>query len=516
MIIDKVQAYWTEGEKKDLYNIRIEQNNIIEIVGAEHAKEAPDLSIGEERLEKYHSLEEDAQKIVRAVENRYIKDRKPKGLLEDLKEIVGAITKEDYLAYTKEKLAQIATLKKEGMAEESLATLRALAIESYNNCYNFILYHLRVQINGLAEKLEDTDKAIAIVEKKVSLWYVKPQPTHRPIPYSKPTDALANMSQKYANINEISGEATIDRFSVQLRIEKFKERQATLGISTDKLLSTALAEFAQHNDFSRNNKTASNRRVVIPLREYASLLGYDVEEHETSTPEEAEKEKKRAKNQLDNARKKVKKDLDLLYNISFEWEEVIRGKVESFSSIRLLSAKEYKGGNFSMTFTPEIADHLVSRGLITQYNTGLLGVDERYPNAYRIMKKLEEHYNMDANQTNNRHDRIGIETLLKVTDLPSYEEVQAKDRGHWIDRIKEPLENNLDYLTKEHLLEDWEYTHAKGVPLTEEEASTITDYLTFSNLYLRFTPADRIDHTERQERRKAEREAKKKPRNTKQ
>ena len=296
-----------------------------------------------------------------------------------------------------------------------------------------------------------------------------------------------------------------------MTIERFKDLKASLGISTDKLLSTGLAIFARENDFSRGSKTASQRRVVIPLREYATLAGYDIEEHETDTPEEAEAEKKRAKHALDNARKKTKKDLNILYNLSFEWEETIAGKLQSFSRVRLLSAVEYKGGNISMTFTPEIADYLVTRGLITQYNTGMLRLDERKPNAYYIMRKLEEHYNIDANQKNKRHDRIKVETVLEVTDLPSYEEVMKQDR-HWVRRIKEPLEESLDYLTQEHLLKSWEYTHAKGIQLTDEEAQNITSYEDFKNLYILFTPADQIDHTERRERREAERAKKRKQR----
>ena len=91
-----------------------------------------------------------------------------------------------------------------------------------------------------------------------------------------------------------------------------------------------------------------------------------------------------------------------------------------------------------------------------------------------------------------------------------------KQDRHWIRRIKEPLEESLDYLTHEKLLKSWEYTHAKGVPLTDEEASNITSYSDFASLYLLFTPADQIDHTERQEKRKAEREKRRKRRNKKQ
>ena len=530
MIIDKLQPYWTAEKRQQLQEIKDLQEklledyykafarttNKIEVVEAD-GKEKTRIIFSEEIndiIEKWEKAEADERKLKDEIEALYFSDRNTKLLFADIKEITQAITREDFKSDIAEKLSFIAELELSGAKSDDIRLfgLKQHTIENYENCYNFILSHCSLQIKGLGKDPEAILKAQTIIEKKVALWYVKPQPTHFPIPYSKPTDALAFISQKQASIDKISGDATIDRFSVQLRIEKFKSLKASLGVSTDKLLSTALAVFAQNNDFNKGSKTAHNRRVIIPLREYATMLGYDVEEHETSTPEEAEAEKKRAKHALDNARKKTKKDLDILYNLSFEWEEIIKGKIESFSSVRLLSAKGYKGGNIDITFTPEIADHLVSRGLITQYNTGMLKLDERKPNAYYIMRKLEEHYNMDVNQRNNRNDRISILTLLEVTDLASYEEVQQKDRGHWIDRIKEPLEESLDYLTQEHLLKDWEYTHSKGVPLTEEEASNITDYSTFSKLYLKFKPATKIDHTERQEKRKAEIEKRRKKR----
>lgn len=507
MIIDKVEPYYTEEDLAHLTAIEGESYRLYKSLRREEklSKENRDI------IEKIQQLDKDANNIKWEVENRYIKDRKGKGLLADVREIVEAVTKKDFLARIQSQKDQLDILRKEGIQEEDLTLLKEYTKENYDNAYHYILYFLRVQLNGLHALGEaEEEKALAIVEKRAGQWYARPTPAHLAIPYSRPTDALAYMSQKSAKIDNISGDATIDRFSVQITIAKFRELKASLGISTDKLLSTALAVFARNNDFSKKAKEAKNRRVVIPLREYAKLLGYDVEERETHTPEEAKEEKRRVKTALDNARKKVRKDLDILYNLSFEWEERLHGKLESFSSVRLLTAKEYRGGNISITFTPEIADHLIERGLITQYNTRLLSWDERNPNPYYIMRKIEEYYNMDANQARGTHDRISIPALLAVTDLPSYEEVQRTDRGHWERRIKEPLEEALDSLTKEGILKSWEYTHAKGVPLTEEEAYSITSYPEYEKLYLLFTPADKVDHTERQEKRRQEREAKKK------
>ena len=520
MILNKVEPYWTEEEREQLEALLDEQQHFANEFGRKRAAgEIPVNELTNEEEETFDRIDTEITQLETKVKNRYREDRKPKGLLEDVEEIVAAIEKEDFLESISYQNEQLKRLREAGVEEKLLAILKNHSADNYENCYSFVIFNLKNQLVGLKGK--DFDKAYELVEKKVSQWYTPPRPTHLPIPYSKPTNVVAFMRKRDAVIDDINGNATIERFDVKLTITEFKHLKASLGISTDKLLSTALYLFARDNDYHHGSKTASKRQITIPLKEYARLAGYDVEEHETSTPEEAEAEKKRAKHALDNARRKVRKDLDTLYNFSFDWEEIQKDRkgketLVSFKSVRLLSSKEYKRGNIIMTFTPEIADYLVNQGILTQYNTGMLKLDERKPNAYYIMRKLEEHYNMDSNQRNNRHDRIGIRTLLEVTDLPTYEYVQEHDRGHWLDRIKEPLEESLDYLTQENLLKSWEYTHAKGVPLTDEEAANITKYEDFSKLYLLFTPANQIDHTKRQERRDAEREKKKESRKAKQ
>lgn len=510
MIIDKVQPFWTAEERKALADTYRAQEDFINDIQRKNKQGTLEDNI----VTKWRELDNTAKGIIAGVEDRYIKSfrRNKKGIIADVEEIVEAIEREDFTARIKEQLAQLAILKKEKLPEESLATLKGFATENYSNCYDFIMYHLRVQLNALSFYGIDTAKAESIVDRRVALWYVKPTPNYFPMAHGKATDALAFMSSKTAEVNPITKTATINRFDVQLSILKFEELHATLGISTDKLLSTAIATFTQRNDFRRKESGKLDREVTIPLREYAELLGYDVTEHSTSTPEEAEAEKKRAKNQLDNARKAIKKDLLTIQASSLTWEERVKGKARDFESISLVTRVGIRNGEIRIAFSPEIAEYLAQKNLITQYPTKLLRISGRKPTAYYIGRKLSEHYNMDNNQIRGTHDRISIKALLPVTDLATYEEVQQRDRGHWVERIKEPLEQALDELTKEEILKDWEYTHAKGVPLTDEEARSITSYSDFESLYLHFTPADTVDHTDRLQAKKdrKEKQAKKK------
>lgn len=501
MIIDKVKPYWTPEEEHQLEEILRAQHNIID--GLEKQDGIATI-IGDKELEEWQSLDGEAKALKKKVEDRYIQSfsRNKKGIYADIEEIVNGIERADFQARIKEQLAQLASITKDlkgvytTLEEDNptLATLRELATENYNNCYDYIMYYLRVQLNALAFYDLDTGKATAIVEKRVALWYVKPTPTFFPMAHGKATDALAFMSSKNAEVNPVTKTGTINKFGVQLAVLKLTELKATLGISTDKLLSTAIATFTQHNDFRHTQGKAPNREVAIPLKEYASLLGYDPNN----------------KSQLDNARKAIKKDLDLIHASTLTWEEPIKGKSKDFERVSLVTYTGIKNGVIRIAFSPEIAQYLAERNLITQYPTKLLRISGRKPTAYYIGRKLAEHYNIDNNQIRGTHDRISIKKLLEVADLASYEEIQAKDRGHWVERIKEPLEQALDTLTQEEVLKDWKYTHAKGVELTEKEARNITSYEDFEKLYLQFTPADKVDHTERIEAKKEARQKRKK------
>lgn len=328
--------------------------------------------------------------------------------------------------------------------------------------------------------------------------------------HGKATDSLARASSRDAELNPITGNATVDTGEVKVVMQKFTEIKGTLGVNTHKLLSVGIARFTELNNYSKKGEGKLEFTVTIPLREYASLLGYDVMEHDTDTPEEAEAEKKRASNALKDAKKKIRKDLDVLRSIDLTWEEKVKGKTGDFVSIPIIGSRGIKGNNIYMTFDPSMASYLAKLPL-TQYPLPLLSVDARQSNAYSMGLKFSEHYNNDNNQKRGTANRLKVDTLLKVTSLPSYEDV-VKTRKGWEERIKEPFETALDALTQSGILKDWRYTGNKGAELTDAEA-TPTDYESWSNLLIEFELISPVDHTERLERRAEEKKARaKKPR----
>lgn len=345
----------------------------------------------------------------------------------------------------------------------------------------------------LLERLKGELKALGMEE---------PQLSFLPMLHGKATDAIATMAGKKATLNEISGAGTYESQEVKLVIQEFSELAGTLGVSTHKLLSTGVAFLTDSNHVGSSKRILDILRIAIPLKEYAEKCGYDVTPHD-DTPEEA----LRAKRQLDNARRKIKKDINLLLASTLTWEEKIRGKAGDFDSMHILGRGGIRSGYINLEFTQSMGEYLIQLPL-TQYPVALLGVDERNTNAYSMGLAMAEHFNMDNNQVRGTAQTLTVETLLKYTNLPSYESIKMK-RG-WEDRIKEPFENSLDVLTQCGLLSDWRYSGTKGAELTDEEATSFTSYEDWVKTNVFYTLKDAPNHTPRLEARAEEKKARQK------
>lgn len=326
-----------------------------------------------------------------------------------------------------------------------------------------------------------------------------------PMVHGKATDAIARMSGSKPTPNPLNNTASIESGEVKLIIKSLDTLSGTLGVSTHKLLSTAIAGFtALNHTGTGKDRSFREAKVAISLKDYAIKCGYDVEEHPTDTPEEAEKEALRAKRALDNVRRKVKKDLELLYNASISWKEKVKGKDADFADIRILGGKGIRAGYINIEFTVSLAEYLIQLPL-SQYPQSLLLLDERNDNAYNIGLKMAEHYSNDNNQIKGTAQLLKVKTLLNYTNLPKFSEVRAK-RKSWEERIKEPFETALDALTGCGLLEDWRYSHSKGAEMTDEEAD-FSNYEEWADTLVHFTLKNAPNHTPRLATRAAEKKA---------
>lgn len=331
--------------------------------------------------------------------------------------------------------------------------------------------------------------------------------TNMPMYHGKATDALAGLNKKDIQVNPIADKAVLQTTAGDFKavIQNYSKVENTPSINTHKLFSTAVAEFTKINNYGGG---AINPKVAIPFNEYARFMGYEIDERPTDSPEAAAKEKKRTAEALKTAKKRTRADLELLQAMRWTWQEKVKGKAGDFDSILLFERVAIQKGYIIIEVGRNFAEYLKQLPL-TQYPRGLLAVDARKENAYRLGLKMAEHYSMDNNQIKGTANRLKVSSLLAVTGLPTLETLQNEKQDNsrqWNTRIKEPFETALDELTGK-VISSWEYVKAKGEPLTEEEAYNINDYNTFTGLLVQFELIEAPDHEDRLARRAEEKRA---------
>lgn len=304
------------------------------------------------------------------------------------------------------------------------------------------------------------------------------------------TNKLSVVNTRKMVIDDITGSATIEDNGIKIFFENHNKLKASLRVSTQKLLDMSIIYLTANNNYRETDIQKINTDVAIPLKEYAKFLGRDLSLKlgENSTVEEIEKEKKRVNKIIDKVREKVKEDLETLFSMSLSWTEPKVGKKGSskdFMNIRVLQSSGIKNGVIHLRFTQEIAQYL-NHSYITNFPTKLLTVDERNPLIYQLGHKLALHSNIENNIKKGTQNIIGVKTLLeKIGEIRKIKEIIEKDRGHWGDRIKNPLEKALDTLKDKEILKYWEYSNSKGVPLKDSQIE-ISSYEVFESLYIHF------------------------------
>lgn len=308
-----------------------------------------------------------------------------------------------------------------------------------------------------------------------------------------------------------NGNAMIEEEGFKAFFKDYAKLKGGLSVGAKKMLDAGALALTAQNHFRAKQGQHINTAVAIVLEEYGRLRGYDITPRQTSTPEEEEAEKKRLTNVMHEIRKRANAELALLYSLSLSWTEPGK-KQADYTDVRILQSKGIRGGYINMRFSEDIANYL-THAYIMQYPTALQAIDERNPRTYNVGWKLALHHSMDNNRAKGTANIISVTSLLEACgDIPTFEEIQAsKDRGHWEQRIKAPLEKALDAAQESGVIISWEYSNSKGIPLNDGQVA-IPDYHTFIALYVHFEMAEEPDQSERLQR-KAERiEAAKKKR----
>ena len=295
---------------------------------------------------------------------------------------------------------------------------------------------------------------------------IKQGPGTNKLVWAKPT-------KNNTSIDTITGAATATRGDAVLRISNYTQLSG-LTTSTYQLLMVLNAKLTAEG--------MKKPRVDMSLSDYMSARGL--------------KNRQKTKAQ-------VQKDLEVLMNTTFSWEERRRGKTESFRAVNLAdSAQISRNGNISFTFGATFFDMLKSYP-IAKIPPQLPRVnDHKNPNSFAFLYKISLHKNMNFDKAN--ADTIAVATLLEAAPaIPTYNEVMEGNRN-LTDRIIEPFERDLNALADSF---SWEYCHRNNEPLTEAELQSF-DFSIFKELMVHVNWHNFPDQSRRLQQ-KAERQEKK-------
>lgn len=91
------------------------------------------------------------------------------------------------------------------------------------------------------------------------------------------------------------------------------------------------------------------------------------------------------------------------------------------------------------------------------------------PHGFNIMRKLTEHYDMNA-EKKNEEICISVRKLIEACpELPTVDEIRNDEAGQLSKRIREPFERDLDALEDKYRLIKCHYCKPGGIEFTDEE-----------------------------------------------
>lgn len=330
----------------------------------------------------------------------------------------------------------------------------------------------------------------------ISREITTPKREYWPLANGVPTNILGKVRPNEAKCRELSlrPSVTLDREGVTIIFNEIA-KTTDYRVGTNKLFDYSTALLTRQLS---KGVDLQNLEVVFSIEDYASLQGIKVkpELKACMTDADIEKERKRAKDAMKEIRQKIVKGLDALYNISLSWHETLKGKELDFYDTRIITSKGIRNGQVRMSFDPKLANYL-SKAYIAQFPVALLTLGDRYPSAYAMGRKCALHASMYSNVANERDTILSVATLLEA----SGRNAESVTNRRYRQLLVEPFERDLDMLVECGVLSSWEYSQAKGEPLTDEQAEKHKTFSVFKKLYIKFDLVDNPMKTPEQKKR---------------
>ncbi len=244
-------------------------------------------------------------------------------------------------------------------------------------------------------------------------------------------------------------EVCIEKDNLKISFESIAELGAGLKTTTHRLADALMIKFTESG--------SKEQTVSLSLDEYMKLC--------------------ELKNSAE-MRRQVNSDLKTLLNMRISFQKS-SNREQSMRDIGLCKGVRIKNNIIIFTFSDEF--FVIMKTMpVMHYPEKLFKINlKKNPNSYYFLKKIAEHKKMNYFKKN--ADTLSVKTLLGCTpELPSYDDVVNTDRAVGR-RIIEPFERDMNELSDQLR---WEYCHANGTKLTDDELVNF-NYHIFSGLLIK-------------------------------
>ena len=304
---------------------------------------------------------------------------------------------------------------------------------------------------------KDKESSIDIDEEQINQLTLTPEQwftTYMPA-FS---NTIASFKAKNANIKEFEDIAELKTPHGTLKIIDYsKLKGKKLNTPAKKILDMCILKVSQTLVYGAADP--NNRYVSFTVEELAKLMDQSLEtarqrEKFIERVYESAKQLQYIRWTQSNGSKKIK---DLKYDdiALFEYS----GKAKNV---------------FKFMFTQSAAYLLAHSPVCESFPTNLFKLDNRYGgNAYEIGRKMIRHTDIYANRKKGNNCTLSVVKLIENSEIPTFEDIESKNRRDWKEKIKKPLEKALNDLLEIGFLSRWEYRTPTEKRLTQKQADKL-------------------------------------------
>ena len=158
-----------------------------------------------DKLSNATQLSIDMDALKRKVHDRYKSSHTNDEILDDVRKVVSSIEKSDYLEFIKNVRTWTAEMTPTSEEHKAFISMveNQLCTEGYSSCFDFISGRVSNQIIALIADKPYADKARAIINERISLWYPKPAEltpqttatTTESLSFTYPTEHMQNLTK---------------------------------------------------------------------------------------------------------------------------------------------------------------------------------------------------------------------------------------------------------------------------------------------------------------------------------